>query len=135
MFFSNLLAKTTIDFTSKDLKSIPKELFELQNVTTLILWDNNIIYLPEEITKFINLKKLNLRGNPRLAISKKQKEWLDKLANNGCTVYKDNIRMMGEKASNTEEVIVNKNINSNTSHMNKNSNNNEKYDNYWESEF
>lgn len=131
----NLLAKITIDFTNIGLKNIPKELFQLKNVTTLILWDNDIIYLPEEIVNFVNLKKLNLRGNPRLTISKIQKEWLDKLISKGCIVYKDNIRMMGEKSSNSDDSVFTKNNNFNTTYIKENQNNNKKYDDYWESEF
>ena len=104
-------------------------------MTTLILWDNDIIYLPEEIVNFVNLKKLNLRGNPRLTISKIQKEWLDKLISKGCIVYKDNIRMMGEKSSNSDDSVFTKNNNFNTTYIKENQNNNKKYDDYWESEF
>lgn len=131
----NLLAKITIDFTNIGLKNIPKELFQLKNVTTLILWDNDIIYLPEEIVNFVNLKKLNLRGNPRLTISKIQKEWLDKLINQGCIVYKDKIRIIGEKSSNSDEFIFTKNSNFNATDIKEKPNNDKKYDDYWESEF
>jgi hypothetical protein len=134
----NLLAKTTIDFTNMGLKNIPKELFELQNVSTFILWDNDIIYLPEEIINFVNLKKLNLRGNPRLVISKTQKEWLDKLISQGCIVYKDNIIIIGEKSSSADELVFTKknNLNStNTKEEKQKSKKEKKYDDYWESEF
>jgi Leucine-rich repeat (LRR) protein len=120
------------------LKNIPKELFELQNVSTFILWDNDIIYLPEEIINFVNLKKLNLRGNPRLVISKTQKEWLDKLISQGCIVYKDNIIIIGEKSSSADELVFTKknNLNStNTKEEKQKSKKEKKYDDYWESEF
>ena len=128
----NLLAKTTIDFTGLKLKEIPKELFYLENITTLILWDNDIRYLPEEIVNFTNLKKLNLRGNPKLAISVKQKEWLDGLKGK-CEILKDDIRMIGEKSEKESEFVYTSKK-SNTDFV-KEDKTAKKDSNYWESEF
>lgn len=87
----NLLAMTTIDFTGLKLKNICKEIFNLKNVTTFSLWDNDISFLPNEIVNFTNLKKLNLRGNSNLEITQTQKDWIDNLKD--CTIYMDEIKL------------------------------------------
>jgi hypothetical protein len=87
----NLLAMTTIDFTGLKLKNICKEIFNLKNISTFSLWDNDISFLPNEIINFTNLKKLNLRGNPNLELTQTQKDWIDNLKD--CTIYMDEIRL------------------------------------------
>ena len=90
----NLLATTIIEFIGLKLKNIPKELCELENITTLVLWDNDISFLPDEIVNFTNLKKLNLRGNPNLELTQTQKDWIDNLRN--CTIYTDEIKIKSD---------------------------------------
>lgn len=90
----NLLATTTIEFIGLKLTNIPKELCELENITTLVLWDNNISSLPDEIVNFTNLKKLNLRGNLNLEITQTQKNWIDNLKH--CTIYMDEIKIKND---------------------------------------
>jgi hypothetical protein len=90
----NLLATTTIEFIGLKLKNIPKELCELENITTLVLWDNSISSLPDEIVNFTNLKKLNLRGNTNLELTQIQKDWIDNLKN--CTIYTDEIKIKND---------------------------------------
>ncbi len=90
----NLLATTTIEFIGLKLKNIPKELCELENITTLVLWDNDISFLPDEIVNFTNLKKLNLIGNPNLELTQTQKDWIDNLKN--CTIYTDEIKIKSD---------------------------------------
>jgi hypothetical protein len=87
----NLLAMTTIDFTGLKLKNICKEIFNLKNISTFSLWDNDISFLPNEIVNFTNLKKLNLRGNSNLEITQTQKDWIDNLKD--CTIYMDEIKL------------------------------------------
>lgn len=101
----NLLATTTIDFTGSKLKNIPKEICNLENVNTFSIWDNDITYLPKEIVNFNQLKKLNLRGNPNLAISPSQKEWIENLREK-CSVFTDSVRYIREE---TLEMFVDKN--------------------------
>jgi len=79
---------TILDFHNIGLDEFPKALCGLQKLTTLILWDNNLRELPEEIINFDQLQKINLRGNP-LSLTKSQLDWLDRLRENGCTVYVD----------------------------------------------
>ena len=100
----NLLATTTIEFIGLKLKNIPKELCELENLTTLVLWDNDISFLPNEIVNFTNLKKLNLRGNPNLAISPNQKEWIEALRGK-CSVFIDSVKYLDEE---TLEIQIDK---------------------------
>ena len=100
----NLLATTTIEFIGLKLKNIPKELCELENLTTLVLWDNDISFLPDEIVNFTNLKKLNLRGNPNLAISPNQKEWIEALRGK-CSVFIDSVKYLEEE---TLEIQIDK---------------------------
>ena len=99
-----LLAMSTIDFTGLKLKNICKEIFNLKNVTTFSLWDNDISFLPNEIVNFTNLKKLNLRGNPNLAISPNQKEWIEALRGK-CSVFIDSVKYITEE---TLEIQIDK---------------------------
>ena len=45
------------------LEQIPEEVFELLQLETLILSDNNIREVPERIRKLMNLKRLDLTKN------------------------------------------------------------------------
>ncbi len=98
----NLLAKTNIDFTGMKLKNIPDEICHLENITTLILWDNDLAYLPQDIVKFVNLKKLNLRGNPNLTITAIQKEWINNLSKQ-CIVFMDEVRLYRDDYDSSNE--------------------------------
>ena len=91
-----LLSITTIDFTGLKLKNICKEIFNLKNVTTFSLWDNDISFLPNEIVSFTNLKKLNLRGNPNLTITPFQQEWINNLRKES-VVFIDEVRLLDDK--------------------------------------
>lgn len=91
-----LLATTTIEFIGLKLKNIPKELCKLENITTLVLWDNDIGFLPNEIVNFTNLKKLNLRGNPNLTITSFQQEWINNLRKES-VVFIDEVRLSDDK--------------------------------------
>lgn len=92
----NLISTKTIDFTGIGLDNIPDEICNLKNLTTLVLWDNNLVYLPEKIINFKHLKKLNLRGNPNLLITLDQKKWLDELRLYH-NVFIDNIGLIDEE--------------------------------------
>ena len=92
----NLISTKTIDFTGLRLDNIPDEICNLKDLTTLVLWDNNLVYLPEKIINFKNLKKLNLRGNPNLSVTISQKTWIDKLKLYN-SVFIDNLSVITEK--------------------------------------
>jgi len=100
----NLLAKTNIDFTGMKLKNIPQEICYLENITTLTLWDNDLIYLPQDIVKFVNLTKLNLRGNPNLTISSTQQEWINNLSKK-CTVFIDDVKLYRDDYDSSNEKL------------------------------
>ena len=97
---SDLLKLTELNFFNSDLEDFLRELCFLENIKTLILWDNDIKELPKEIINFSNLIKLNLRGNKSLILNANQKIWLEKLKENGCAVYIDN-----------QDIVVRKNHN------------------------
>src|SRR5690606_30006702 len=54
---------TELDLSSKDLKKIPKEVFDMKDLKTLDLSNNNLNELPSEIENLRNLRVLDLRGN------------------------------------------------------------------------
>lgn len=72
-----------------DLKSIPIEIKYLTNLKGLSLWGNPIVTLPEEITCLIGLKKLELGDMPNLMLSSRQRDWINKLNENGCEIWID----------------------------------------------
>ena len=55
---------TLLDLSKMELTRIPKEVFELEQLTELDLMGNNITRLPREIAQLKNLKKLLLKHNP-----------------------------------------------------------------------
>ncbi|HHH50701.1 MAG TPA: leucine-rich repeat domain-containing protein, partial [Saprospiraceae bacterium] len=55
---------TLLDLSRMDLTTIPKEVFELEQLTELDLTGNKITRLPREITQLKKLKKLLLKHNP-----------------------------------------------------------------------
>ena len=52
-----------LDLSWLDLEEIPKEVFELTNLTRLDLFDNQIVEIPSEIAKLKNLTELILYYN------------------------------------------------------------------------
>lgn len=53
----------TLDLRNQNLTSLPPELFELTDLTVLILDNNQLQSLPSEISKLQKLSVLNLRNN------------------------------------------------------------------------
>jgi len=111
----NLISTKTIDFTGLRLDNIPDEICNLKDIITLVLWDNNLVYLPENIINFKHLKKLNLRGNPNLSVTIAQKKWIDKLKLYN-SVYIDNLNIITEEeyknlteSKNSNNISINKN--------------------------
>lgn len=93
----NLLSLSKIDFTGIKLTFLPKEIALLKNLKELILWDCDLLYLPKTIMRLTDLRKLNIRGNPRLAITNEQKIWLGNLAKSA-DIYKDTIGFLEDEA-------------------------------------
>ncbi len=91
---------------NNNLKSIPREIKYLTNLKGLSLWGNPIVTLPEEITYIIGLKKLELGSMPNLVLSPKQKDWVKKLAENGCDIWVDdsNRSLITEEAINKDDI-------------------------------
>jgi hypothetical protein len=52
-----------LDLSQKNLKQIPKEIFDLVEITKLYLSFNQITSLPSEIGKLVNLKELDVSSN------------------------------------------------------------------------
>jgi len=94
---TELLNTKNLDFFGKIFESLPEGLEILNKLETLILWDVGISYLPKNIVKLKNLKKLNLRGNPNLSITISQKEWLDNLKDTGTQLFIERVNIIDEK--------------------------------------
>lgn len=92
----NLLKMTSIDFTGLKLTNIPTGLCNLQNINELVLWDNELTFLPDDIVRLSNLKKLNLRGNAKLYLSPIQMKWVKELQKNS-VVFIDEIKLIPDK--------------------------------------
>jgi Leucine-rich repeat (LRR) protein len=71
--------------------NLPRNKEKLLNLTKISFLFNQLIELPKEIGKLVNLTWLNLYDYPHLLLTQKQKEWIRELRNNGCEVY-DKIR-------------------------------------------
>ncbi len=81
-----LLALETIDLSGLELYSITSRLCFLEDVTSLILEDNNMEELPKEIVNFRNLMMLNLKNNP-FTLTYTQERWTEQLKDKGCVVH------------------------------------------------
>ena len=55
--------QSTIDLSNKNLREIPKEIFELKNLKKLILRNNKIKTIPSDIENLKRLETLDLSGN------------------------------------------------------------------------
>lgn len=91
----NLLTCKTIDFTGIKLNYLPEEIKNLDAIATLVLWDCDLAFLPKEIVKFTKLKKLNIRGNPRLSITRSQEQWIESLMKHA-SVFKDTVAFIDD---------------------------------------
>jgi Leucine-rich repeat (LRR) protein len=85
----NLPSLTVLDLTGQKLNYVPDEIINLKNLTEISLWDCGLRYLPKNIIELQSLKKLNIRTNPALMLTKAQEKWLMDLTNMNCIVYKD----------------------------------------------
>uniref|UniRef100_UPI0030DDAFE9 leucine-rich repeat domain-containing protein n=1 Tax=Crocosphaera watsonii TaxID=263511 RepID=UPI0030DDAFE9 len=55
--------RESLDLSFKGLTSIPPEIGQLTNLTSLNLWNNQLSNLPPEIGQLTNLTSLNLWNN------------------------------------------------------------------------
>ena len=67
-----------------DLDYLPKEIFFLNNLIGLDLYQNRLTDIPEDIFKLENLERIDLRGNE---LSEESKDILKKLEARGVEVY------------------------------------------------
>lgn len=103
----NLINTSTIDFTNLILENIPSEIINLKKLTTLVLWDCNLKYLPKDIIKLNGLKKLNIRGNLNLSLTQSQKNWIDELRKKATVFSDDNYTIVIDS---TLDFVENSNI-------------------------
>ena len=54
---------TSLDLSQKELRILPQELFELEDLEELILDRNMLVELPDDICKLKKLKKLSVSEN------------------------------------------------------------------------
>lgn len=74
---------------NQKLSRLPNNISNLKNLEELILSSNPLKELPVEICNFKRLKYLSLTSCSSLVLTREQKDWINKLKNNGCTVYTD----------------------------------------------
>jgi internalin A len=60
---STAVATGRLDLTRKNLTALPDEIFELPDLTELILYDNRLAALPPRIAELKTLRKLVVQGN------------------------------------------------------------------------
>ena len=82
---------TALNLPSCNLKDIPKQIGNLSELRWLNLEDNQLKELPEEICKLTGLTSLGLSDNHNLLLTGTQKQWLDKLARDGCFIKIDDL--------------------------------------------
>ncbi|UXE59960.1 MAG: leucine-rich repeat domain-containing protein [Woronichinia naegeliana WA131] len=58
-----------LNLAAQGLTEIPREVFQLQNLTTLSLYNNQIVEIPDAITQLQNLIRLNFSNNQIVEIS------------------------------------------------------------------
>ena len=65
---------TILDLSFKGLNSLPPEIFELKNLTTLYIYSNQLTSLPPEIAELKNLTELYIPGNQLSSLPPEIKE-------------------------------------------------------------
>ena len=58
----------------------------MQKLRKLNLENYKLLELPNEIVNLTNLRKIIFIDNPKLILTTEQKEWIERLKNNGCTI-------------------------------------------------
>lgn len=104
MEYNNVNGK--IDLSNKNLLEVPWDLCFEKNVITLCLNNNNLKELPKAIVNLKNLQKINLQNN-NIVLGYTQRDWLQKLEQNGCevlfddnTIPKSNISQIDDRSAN-----------------------------------
>ena len=85
----NLMNLAMLDCWSTQITELPKEIGNLTNLAVLSFRDNQITELPKEIGNLTNLICLALSNNPNLILTQEQKEWMNNLERNDCSIYID----------------------------------------------
>lgn len=80
----NLISLTHLDLRNNRLTSFPKSLSSLRRLAYLDLRANKLVSLPASIGDFTKLVKLDVRWNKLSSFP----EWLQRLEERGCTVFK-----------------------------------------------
>ena len=78
-----------LNLWNNSLKVLPSEIGTMKQLSLLVLANNQLESLPNEIDNLTNLTKLNLRKNPSLVLTEKQKKWIKKLQKKNCKVLID----------------------------------------------
>ncbi len=66
----NPLDVRVLELSEQKLKTIPKEIGQLQNLQELNLWNNQLTTLPKEIEQMQNLRSLGLSNNQLTVLPK-----------------------------------------------------------------
>lgn len=77
-------------FNGNIIKELPIEITYLTNIKAFSIHNQNfILRLPNKISNLKSLERLNLASCKLLVLTDEQKDWVNKLKNNGCIIYAD----------------------------------------------
>ncbi len=77
-------------FNGNIIRELPNEITNLTHIKSFSIHNQNFLSkLPDKISNLKNLEKLNLASCKSLLLTEEQKDWINKLKNNGCIIYAD----------------------------------------------
>jgi len=77
-------------FNGNIIRELPIEITYLTHIKAFSIHNQNFLSkLPDKISNLKNLEKLNLASCKSLVLTEEQKDWINKLKNNGCILYAD----------------------------------------------
>ncbi len=77
-------------FNGNIIRELPNEITNLTHIKSFSIHNQNFLSkLPDKISNLKNLEKLNLASCKSLLLTEEQKDWINKLKNNGCLIYAD----------------------------------------------
>lgn len=108
--FLNPLAEEYIDTLLYWRKTyglnVPKEHNALQNISELVVDNNDMPRLPKAVIHLVNLKKVVLTNTPNIILSVRQKRWIQKLKKQGCEVVLDDGLIEKCVVVQSQEVVI-----------------------------